>query len=248
MLLIPAIDLKDGQCVRLRQGRMNETTVYSSDPAAVARSWVESGARRLHVVDLDGAFAGAPRNADAVRAILHSAGDAEVEVSGGIRNPETVETLLSAGAHYVVLGSSAVSNPDLVDAAARAFPRRVILGLDARAGMIAVEGWAETTELTASVLLERFAGAALAAVVYTDIERDGMLGGLNVEATAALAARSPFPVIASGGVRTLEDLERLANTDAARRGVVLGAISGRALYEGTLDFVEGQQLLDGVRP
>lgn len=248
MLLIPAIDLKDGECVRLRQGRMDETTVYSSDPAAVARSWVESGARRLHVVDLDGAFAGTPRNADAVRAILRNSGDAEVEVSGGIRNLETAESLLAAGAHYVVLGSSAVSNPDLVGAAARAFPGRVILGLDARAGMIAVEGWAETTELTASALLERFADVALAAVVYTDIERDGMLGGLNVEATAALAARSPFPVIASGGVRTLEDLESLASTDAARRGAVLGAISGRALYEGTLDFVEGQKLLDGVRP
>ncbi|MEE9254582.1 MAG: 1-(5-phosphoribosyl)-5-[(5-phosphoribosylamino)methylideneamino]imidazole-4-carboxamide isomerase [Pseudomonadales bacterium] len=246
MLLIPTIDLKGGQCVRLRQGRMEETIVFSSDPAAVATRWVDSGARRLHVVDLDGAFAGAPRNATAVRAILESAGDVEVEVGGGIRELATVEELITVGADYVVLGSSAVSNPEFVREAARQFPKRIILGLDTRDGLVAVEGWAEVTELTAQALLERFGDTEIAAVVYTDIARDGMMGGLNVEATVHFAEQSPFPVIASGGVRTMDDLESPARTEPAKRGLFVGAISGRALYEGTLDFGEGQKLLDSL--
>ena len=246
MLLIPAIDLKSGECVRLRQGRMEETTVFSSDPAAVAMRWVSAGARRLHVVDLEGAFAGAPRNAAAVRAVLESAGDVEVEVSGGIRELATVEDLVTAGADYVVLGSGAVSNPEFVREAAREFPQQIILGLDARDGLVAVEGWAEVTALTVHELLRRFGDTEIAAVVYTDIGRDGMMGGLNVEATVQVAEQSPFPVVASGGVRTLDDLELLARTDAAKRGLFLGAISGRALYEGTLDFEAGQKLLDSL--
>ncbi len=247
MLLIPAIDLKDGECVRLRQGRMDEVTVFSRDPGEVARRWVASGARRLHVVDLEGAFAGAPRNREAVQAILDNAGDVEVEVGGGIRELDVVEELLTLGAHYVVLGSSAVRDPEFVREAARRFPQRIVLGLDARHGLIAIEGWAESTELSAGELLQRFDDAEFAAVVYTDIERDGMMGGLNVEATTALAEQSPFPVIASGGVRTLADLESLMRTEAARSGALLGAISGRALYEGSLDFEAGQKLLDSMR-
>lgn len=247
MLLIPAIDLKDGVCVRLRQGRMEESTVFSEDPAAVAARWIDAGARRLHVVDLDGAFAGVRRNTEAVRAILErtaNTANVEVQVSGGVRDAEAAEALFADGADYVVLGSSAVSNPEFVKRAAARFQKRIILGVDARDGRVAVEGWARTSRLTARDVLERFADDAIAAVVYTDIARDGMLGGLNVEATAELALHSPFPLIAAGGVRTMRDLEALAGTEAARRGLVLGAISGRALYEGTLDFESGQNLLD----
>jgi len=239
MLLIPAIDLKDGECVRLRQGRMDEVTVFSRDPGEVARRWVASGARRLHVVDLEGAFAGAPRNREAVQAILDNAGDVEVEVGGGIRELDVVEELLTLGAHYVVLGSSAVRDPEFVREAARRFPQRIVLGLDARHGLIAIEGWAESTELSAGELLQRFDDAEFAAVVYTDIERDGMMGGLNVEATTALAEQSPFPVIASGGVRTLADLESLMRTEAARSvcerlrpRVPIPTVGDRAKFEG----------------
>ena len=246
MLLIPAIDLKGGECVRLRQGRMDDVTVFSRDPGEVAKRWVASGARRLHVGDLEGAFAGAPRNREAVRSILENAGDVEVEVGGGIRELRVVEELLTLGAHYIALGSSAVRDPEFLKAAARKFPGRIVLGLDALNGLIAIEGWAESTEISAHELLQRFADCEIAAVVYTDIERDGMMGGLNVEATVELAQHSPFPVIASGGVRTLADLELLKCTEAAHSGALLGAISGRALYEGSLDFEAGQKLLDSV--
>lgn len=240
MLVIPAIDLKDGQCVRLRQGRMDDATVFSDDPLAMAAHWVAQGARRLHLVDLDGAFAGAPVNGEAVRAIARAHPQLPVQIGGGIRSAETIEAYLQAGVRYVIVGTRAVREPEFVARICREFPDRIIVGIDARAGLVATDGWAEVTAVRAVELARRFAADGVSAIVYTDIERDGMLGGVNVEATLAVA-EAGIPVIASGGVSNLDDIRALKAV--AARGI-LGAITGRAIYEGTLDLAAAQALCD----
>jgi phosphoribosylformimino-5-aminoimidazole carboxamide ribotide isomerase len=248
MLLIPAIDLKDGRCVRLRQGRMEDETVFSDDPVEMAGRWVREGARRLHLVDLNGAFAGMPVNGGAIRAIAAAYPDLPIQVGGGIRDEATISAYLEAGVSYCIIGTQAVKEPELVGRACRAFPGRIIVGLDARDGQVAIRGWAELTEHRVEELARRFEGDGVSAIVYTDIGRDGMLSGPNVAATQALAESIHTPVIASGGITNLEDVGLLAA--AAGHGIV-GAITGRAIYEGTLDFAEGQRLADelaGARP
>ena len=240
MLVIPAIDLKDGQCVRLRQGRMDDATVFSDDPVAMAAHWVAQGARRLHLVDLNGAFAGAPVNGDAVRAIARTQGAVPIQIGGGIRSADTIEAYLQAGVRYVILGTKAVTDPEFVSRVCREFPDRIIVGIDARDGRVATEGWAEATEVLAVDLARRFAADGVSAIVYTDIDRDGMLGGVNLDATLAVAAAG-IPVIASGGVTNLEDIRALRAV--AGRGI-LGAITGRAIYEGTLDLAVAQAFCD----
>ncbi len=230
MILYPAIDLKDGQCVRLLHGEMDAATVYGDDPAAQARAFAAEGCAWLHLLDLNGAFAGRPVNADAVEAIL-AAVDIPCQLGGGIRDMATIESWLTRGVARVILGTVAVEDPQLVHDAAREFEGRVAVGLDARAGKVATRGWAETTEIDATDLARRFEDAGVAAIIYTDIARDGALKGPNVPATAALARAVSAPVIASGGVSSLDDL--IALRDA---GPIAGAISGRALYDGKLDL------------
>jgi phosphoribosylformimino-5-aminoimidazole carboxamide ribotide isomerase len=241
MILYPAIDLKDGQCVRLLRGDMEAATVFGDDPAAQARAFAAAGCRWLHLVDLNGAFAGHPVNEAAVEAIL-AAVDIPAQLGGGIRDMATIERWLDRGLARVILGTVAVRDPALVRAAARAFPGRVAVGIDARGGRVAVAGWAEETDLDATDLARRFEDAGVAALIYTDIDRDGALQGPNVAATAALARAVSIPVIASGGVSALDDLRVLAAT-----GVIEGVISGRALYEGRLDLREALALLE-ARP
>lgn len=242
MLIIPAIDLKDGQCVRLRQGRMDDATVFSDDPVAMAAHWVAQGARRLHLVDLNGAFAGTPVNGTAVRAIARAHPLLPIQIGGGIRSADTIEAYLAAGVRYVIIGTQAVKEPDFVTRACRDFPGRIIVGIDASAGRVATDGWAEVSEVQAVDLARRFAADGVSAIVYTDIERDGMLQGVNVPATVAVAEAGGIPVIASGGVTGLDDIRALR--DVAARGI-LGAITGRAIYEGTLDLAAAQALCDG---
>jgi len=243
MLLIPAIDLKDGICVRLRQGRMEEATPFSADPVAMAARWRDQGARRLHLVDLNGAFAGAPVNDAAIRAIAAACPELPLQVGGGLRDERTLEAYFAAGVRYCILGTQAVVEPAFVARACRAFPGRIMVGLDARDGQVAIRGWAEITPHRAVDLACRFAADGIVAIVYTDIGRDGMLTGANVAATRALAETVGVPVIASGGIATLDDVRALAEAarDCPR---LVGAITGRALYEGTLDFAAGQRLAD----
>ncbi|MEM9640331.1 MAG: 1-(5-phosphoribosyl)-5-[(5-phosphoribosylamino)methylideneamino]imidazole-4-carboxamide isomerase [Pseudomonadota bacterium] len=238
MILYPAIDLKNGQCVRLLRGRMEDATVFGDDPAAQARAFQDAGCEWLHLVDLDGAFAGKPRNAEAVDAILRAC-DCPVQLGGGIRDMATIEAWLAKGVARIILGTVAVRDPALVRQAAAAFPGQVAVGIDARAGIVAVEGWAEETEISALTLARSFDDAGVAAIVYTDIERDGAMQGPNVAATAAIAHAVPIPVIASGGVASLEDLTALKESGAPLNG----AISGRALYEGALDLKDAISLL-----
>ena len=230
MLLYPAIDLKDGRCVRLLRGDMTRATTYAEDPAAQARTFEAAGCEWLHLVDLDGAFSGRSENAHAVRAIL-AALRVPVQLGGGVRDRAAIEGWLEAGIARVILGTAAVEDPALVREAARAHPGRVAVGLDARGGRVATRGWAEATEVDVLDLARRFEDAGVAALVHTDIDRDGAMGGPNVEATAALARAVSIPVIASGGVSSLDDLKRLRDT-----GVVAGAITGRALYDGAIDL------------
>lgn len=232
MILYPAIDLKDGQCVRLRQGDMDQATVFNDDPGAQAADFAAAGSAWLHVVDLNGAFAGEPVNGDAVDAILGATG-LPVQLGGGIRTLETIEMWLTKGVKRVVLGTVAVKDPDLVREACRKWPGHVALGIDARGGKVAVEGWAEVSELAAQDLALRFEDAGADAIVYTDIDRDGVLQGPNVEATAGLARAVSTPVIASGGVSSLDDLIALAGEK-----VIAGAIVGRALYDGRVNLAE----------
>lgn len=230
MILYPAIDLKDGQAVRLVHGEMASATVFADDPTAQARAFAEAGCDWIHLVDLNGAFAGAPVNGAAVEAIL-AAIDMPAQLGGGIRDMATIEKWLDRGLARVILGTVAVEDPDLVRAAARAFPGRVAVGIDARGGKVAVRGWAEETDIQASDLARRFEDAGVAAIIYTDIDRDGAMGGPNVEATDALARAVAIPVIASGGVSSMDDLLRLK-----ARGTIAGAVSGRALYDGAIDL------------
>ena len=232
MILYPAIDLKEGRCVRLVRGAMSEATVFNDDPAAQARLFAAAGCRWLHVVDLDGAFAGAPRNRASIEAIL-AAVAIPVQLGGGIRDLATLEAWLGKGVERAILGTAALRNPALVKEACRLFPGRVAVGIDARGGRVAVEGWAETSDITALDLALRFEDAGVAAIIFTDIERDGMMQGANVEQTAALARRLETPVIASGGISSLEDVRVLkAHEDDG----VAGAILGRALYDGRIDL------------
>ncbi|PKM23256.1 MAG: 1-(5-phosphoribosyl)-5-[(5-phosphoribosylamino)methylideneamino]imidazole-4-carboxamide isomerase [Gammaproteobacteria bacterium HGW-Gammaproteobacteria-14] len=241
MLLIPAIDLKDGQCVRLRQGRMEDDTVFSDDPVAVARHWVERGARRLHLVDLNGAFAGEPVNGAIVKAIASEFPDLPIQIGGGIRSPEIIQAYLDAGVQWLIIGTKAVREPEFVADMCRRFPGHIIVGLDAKDGMVATDGWANVTDIHVVDLAKRFENDGVSSIVYTDISRDGMLQGVNVEATVALANAVSIPVIASGGITDLEDVRQLCAV--AAEGIE-GAITGRAIYEGTLDFEAGQQLSD----
>jgi phosphoribosylformimino-5-aminoimidazole carboxamide ribotide isomerase len=241
LLLIPAIDLKDGRCVRLRQGRMDDETIFSDDPVQVAGRWVESGARRLHLVDLNGAFAGEPVNGEVIRAIAGRYPELPIQVGGGIRDEATIQAYLDAGVTYAIIGTQAVREPEFVTRACRAFPGHIIVGLDAKDGMVAVDGWAQVTEHRVSDLAQRFRDDGVEAIVYTDIGRDGMLSGPNVEATAALARAIRIPVIASGGITDLDDIRALC---AVAEAGITGAITGRAIYEGTLNFAAGQRLAD----
>lgn len=232
LTLYPAIDLKDGQCVRLRRGDMGDATVYSTDPAGQARTWQEVGFPWLHVVDLNGAFAGQPVNAAAVTAILRSV-TIPVQLGGGIRDIATIEAWLAAGIRRVILGSVAVKNPALVQEACRLFPDQVVVGIDARDGMVATEGWSETSSIAACELARSFEGVGVAAIIYTDIGRDGMLSGINIEQTIALANAISVPVIASGGIGGMQDLTTLAS--AASGTAIQGVIIGRALYDGRIN-------------
>jgi phosphoribosylformimino-5-aminoimidazole carboxamide ribotide isomerase len=241
VLLIPAIDLKDGQCVRLRQGRMEDDTVFSDNPLQMATQWVEAGGRRLHLVDLNGAFAGEPVNADAIRAIASAYPDLPIQVGGGIRDEATIEAYLQAGVDYCIIGTQAVKEPEFVARACRSFPGHIIVGLDAIDGMVAINGWAEVTDHEVTELSRRFQDDGVSAIVYTDIGRDGMLSGPNVDATRDLANAISIPVIASGGITNINDIKALCQADTSN---IMGAITGRAIYEGTLNLAEGQRLAD----
>jgi phosphoribosylformimino-5-aminoimidazole carboxamide ribotide isomerase len=241
MLIIPAIDLKDGACVRLRQGLMDDSTVFSDDPVAMARRWVDAGCRRLHLVDLNGAFAGEPVNGEVVTAIARAYPDLPVQIGGGIRNLETIEHYVKAGVDFVIIGTKAVKEPEFVAEACKAFPGKVIVGLDARDGLVATDGWAEVSDIHAHDLARQFESDGVSAIVYTDIARDGMMQGVNVEATVEMARASSIPVIASGGITNIDDIRALSAV--AAQGIC-GAITGRAIYEGTLDVAEAQRLCD----
>ncbi len=241
MLIIPAIDLKGGKCVRLFQGKMEQETVYSDDPVAVAESWIKAGAKRLHIVDLDGARSGRPQNAAIIGRIAQTFPDVTVQVGGGIRDEDTIQAYLDAGVSYVIIGTSAVSAPHFVPDACIAFPGHVIVGLDARDGKIAIDGWSKLSNHDVIDMAKRFERDGVEAIIYTDISRDGTLGGVNVEATAELARAINIPVIASGGVATLDDIRGLCRVS---EDGVMGAILGKALYEGTLKLAECQRLAE----
>jgi phosphoribosylformimino-5-aminoimidazole carboxamide ribotide isomerase len=243
MILIPAIDLKDGQCVRLRQGRMDDDTVFSDNPVEMAGRWYKAGARRLHLVDLNGAFEGKPVNGEIIQEITRTYPDLPVEIGGGIRTIETVEAYLNAGVAYVIIGTKAVKEPEFVTQLCKEFPGNVIVGLDAVDGKVAIKGWAEVSDVDLFDLSKRFENDGVDAIIYTDINRDGMMQGANVENTAALAQAINIPVIASGGIHDLKDVEDICKV--AHHGIS-GAITGRAIYEGTLDFAEGQKLADSM--
>jgi phosphoribosylformimino-5-aminoimidazole carboxamide ribotide isomerase len=243
VILFPAVDLKNGQCVRLEQGDMARATVFNLDPAAQARSFAAQGFEYLHIVDLDGAFAGKPMNAQAVEAMLKAV-TMPVQLGGGIRDLRTVEGWLEKGVARVIIGTAAVRDPDFVKAAAKKFPGRVAVGLDARDGKVAVEGWAETSQVTALEIAQRFEDAGVAAIIFTDIARDGLLKGLNLDATVALADRISIPVIASGGLASIDDVKAML-TPRARK--LAGAIAGRALYDGRLDPAAVLALIKSAR-
>lgn len=239
MLLIPAIDLKDGKCVRLRQGRMEDSTVFADDPLAMAERWVQAGAQRLHLVDLNGAFAGQPVNAQVIRRIAHQYPSLAIQVGGGIRDERTVEAYLDAGVQFVIIGTKAVQDPHFISDLCLEFPGHVMVGLDAKDGRVAISGWSKLSKHTAIELAQAFERNGVEAIIYTDISRDGMMQGVNVEATVRLAQAISIPVIASGGVSTLDDVRALC---AVEKEGITGAIIGRALYDGAIDLAAAQQL------
>ena len=243
MILFPAIDLKDGQCVRLKLGDMDQATVFNDDPAAQALSFEAQGFEWLHLVDLNGAFAGRPVNKTAVEAIL-GAVKIPVQLGGGIRNLGQIESWLNQGIRRVILGTVALRDPALVCEACRMFPGRIAVGIDAKGGRVAVEGWAETSDLAATDLARRFSDAGVSAIIFTDVDRDGILKGLNIESTLELAQAVPIPVIASGGLASMDDIHRMLHPDCR---ILEGAISGRALYDGRIDVPEALRLLRGTR-
>ena len=242
MLLIPAIDLKDGRCVRLRQGALDDVTVFSDDPAAIAEQWLDQGARRLHLVDLNGAFAGKPVNKEAIAAILDAVNDEiPVQIGGGIRDLDTIETYLDMGMRYVIIGTAAVKSPGFLRDACSAFPGSIIVGLDARDGKVATDGWSKVSRHDVLDLAKKFEDYGCESIIYTDIGRDGMLSGVNLEATVRLAQHVNIPVIASGGVTDIKDIQQLCEVE--NEGVE-GVILGRSIYEGTLDFAKAQTFAD----
>ena len=244
MLLIPAIDLKDGHCVRLKQGDMAQSTTFSEDPTVVARNWVTQGARRLHLVDLNGAFAGHPKNEMAIRKILKSVGsEVDVQLGGGIRDLDTIERYLDAGLRYVIIGTAAVKNPGFLQDACTAFGGHIIVGLDAKDGKIATDGWSKLTRHDVVDLGKKFEDYGVESIIYTDIGRDGMLSGINIEATVKLAQALTIPVIASGGLSTMADIEALCDVESEG---VEGVICGRAIYSGDLDFAAAQARADAL--
>ncbi len=242
MLIIPAIDLKDGQCVRLKQGLMDEANVFNLDPAAQARPWVEQGARRLHLVDLNGAFAGKPKNESAIKSILKVVGDdIPVQLGGGIRDLDTIERCLDDGISYVIIGTAAVKNPGFLHDACGAFPGHIIVGLDAKDGKVAVDGWSKLTGHDVIDLARKYEDYGVEGIIYTDIGRDGMLSGINIDATVKLAQALHIPVIASGGLSNLDDIRNLCAVEGEG---ITGTIAGRAIYDGSLDFAAAQKLAD----
>ncbi|NBW79858.1 MAG: 1-(5-phosphoribosyl)-5-[(5-phosphoribosylamino)methylideneamino]imidazole-4-carboxamide isomerase [Betaproteobacteria bacterium] len=242
MLLIPAIDLKDGHCVRLKQGDMDQSTTFGEEPDVMARSWVERGARRLHLVDLNGAFAGQPKNEQAIRKILREVGDEiDVQLGGGIRDLDTIERYLDAGLRYVIIGTAAVKNPGFLQDACTAFGGHIIVGLDAKDGKVATDGWSKLTRHEVVDLAKKFEDYGVESIIYTDIGRDGMLSGINIEATVKLAQALTIPVIASGGLSSMADIESLC---AVEDEGVEGVICGRAIYTGDLDFAAAQRRAD----
>jgi phosphoribosylformimino-5-aminoimidazole carboxamide ribotide isomerase len=245
MLLIPAIDLKEGHCVRLKQGDMDQSTTFSEDPAAMARTWLDRGARRLHLVDLDGAFAGQPKNEVAIRKILRQVGsEVDVQLGGGIRDLDTIERYLDAGLRYVIIGTAAVKNPGFLQDACTAFGGHIIVGLDAREGKVATDGWSKLTRHDVLDLGKKFEDYGVESIIYTDIGRDGMLSGINIEATVKLAQALSIPVIASGGLTNMQDIEALCAV--ADQGIE-GVICGRAIYSGDLDFAAAQTRADELQ-
>ncbi len=242
MLIIPAIDLKDGHCVRLKQGLMEQSTVFSENPAEMAQQWLAQGVRRLHLVDLNGAFAGKPVNGKAIRDIVDAVGsEVPVQLGGGIRDLDTIARYLDSGVRYVIIGTAAVKTPGFLHDACNAFPGQIIVGLDAKDGKVAVNGWSKLTHHDVIDLAQKFQNYGVEAVIYTDIGRDGMLSGVNIEATVTLARAITIPVIASGGITNLDDVRNLC---AVEHEGISGAITGRAIYEGTLDFAAAQALAD----
>ena len=241
MIIIPAIDLKDGQCVRLRKGIMEDTTVFSNNPTEMASKWVAEGARRLHLVDLNGAFEGRPINADCVNEITRSFPNLPVQIGGGIRDLQTANAYIEAGISYLIIGTMAVTNPDFVEKLCDEFPNKIIVGLDANNGLVATDGWAKQTDIDVVELSKKYEQYGVNSIVYTDIARDGMMQGVNVEATANLAKKTSIPIIASGGITNLDDIAALLKN--AHHGI-MGAITGRAIYEGQLDFNDAQTMSD----
>src|SRR5262245_44854980 len=242
MLIIPAIDLKDGKCVRLKQGAMHKATVFSDDPAATAAQWLKLGARRLHVVDLNGAAAGRPKNEPAIKAITEAVGGKlPIQLGGGIRDLDTIEKLLDSGVSYVIVGTAAVKTPGFLAEACTAFPGHVMVALDAKDGKVAVDGWSKMTGHEVLDLARKFQDYGVEAIIYTDIGRDGMLTGVNIDATVTLARELSVPVIASGGINGLEDVKALCAVEGEG---ITGAVTGRAIYEGKLDFAAAQKLAD----
>ena len=241
MIIIPAIDLKDGQCVRLRKGIMEDTTVFSNNPTEMASKWVAEGARRLHLVDLNGAFEGKPINADCVNEITKSFPNLPVQIGGGIRDLQTANAYIEAGISYLIIGTMAVTNPDFVEKLCDEFPNKIIVGLDANNGLVATDGWAKQTDIDVVELSKKYEQYGVNSIVYTDIARDGMMQGVNVEATANLAKKTSIPIIASGGITNLDDIASLLKN--AHHGI-MGAITGRAIYEGQLDFNDAQTMSD----
>ena len=241
MIIIPAIDLKDGQCVRLRKGVMDDTTVFSNNPTDMAAKWVDEGARRLHLVDLNGAFEGKPINEDCIKDITRTFPKLPVQIGGGIRDLKTASAYIDAGISYLIIGTMAVKNPDFVKELCLEFPSKIIVGLDANNGFVATDGWAEQTNINVLELAKKYEQYGVSSIVYTDIARDGMMQGVNVEATANLADKTSIPIIASGGVTNLDDIAALLKK--AHYGII-GAITGRAIYEGQLNFRDAQAMSD----
>ena len=241
MIIIPAIDLKDGQCVRLRKGIMEDSTVFSNNPTEMASKWVAEGARRLHLVDLNGAFEGRPINADCVNEITKSFPNLPVQIGGGIRDLQTANAYIEAGISYLIIGTMAVTNQSFVEKLCVEFPDKIIVGLDANNGLVATDGWAKQTDIDVVELSKKYEQYGVSSIVYTDIARDGMMQGVNVEATANLAKKTSIPIIASGGITNLDDIAALLKN--AHHGI-MGAITGRAIYEGQLDFNDAQKMSD----
>ena len=245
MLLIPAIDIKDGKCVRLRQGDMDKETIYSEDPVEAASRWVQAGAGRLHIVDLNGAQTGKPANADIIHAIAEQFPQAEIQVGGGIRDEDTIQTYLDAGVNYVIIGTRAVTTPHFVSDVCLEFPGHIIVGLDAKNGKLATDGWSKLSHHDAVDMAQRFEQEGVSAIIFTDIGRDGMMTSVNIEASVNLCKRITIPVIASGGIKDMDDVKALCKV--ADEGIA-GAITGRAIYEGTLDFKAALKLVDKLCP